>query len=36
MRDAQGRYSIVRRGQTIEELFDEEGGALPDPAESRE
>ncbi len=36
MRDAQGRYSIVRRGQTIEELFDEEGGVLPDQADSRE
>jgi diaminopimelate decarboxylase len=33
MRDAQGRYSVVRKGQTVEELFDEEGGdtdqALP-------
>jgi diaminopimelate decarboxylase len=36
MRDAQGRYSVVRRGQTIEGLFDEEGGVLPDPAESGE
>ncbi|MGA2199055.1 MAG: hypothetical protein ABSG45_03870, partial [Nitrososphaerales archaeon] len=28
MRDSQGSYSVVRRGQTVEELFDEEGGAL--------
>ncbi len=34
MRDAQGSYSVIRKGQTIEELFDEEGGALlqgPEP-----
>jgi diaminopimelate decarboxylase len=33
MRDAQGRYRVIRRGQTVEELFDEEGGAaLQDPS----
>jgi hypothetical protein len=35
MRDSQGGYSVVRRGQTVEELFEEEGGALPEAAAPR-
>ncbi len=27
MRDTQNRYSVVRKGQTVEELFEDEGGA---------
>ncbi len=27
MRDAQGKYSVVRKGQSVEELFADEGGA---------
>ncbi|MDG6926125.1 MAG: hypothetical protein JRN09_06185 [Nitrososphaerota archaeon] len=29
MRDAQGKYMVVRKGQTVEELFDDEGGDAP-------
>ncbi|MDA4135947.1 MAG: hypothetical protein OK449_02955 [Thaumarchaeota archaeon] len=28
MRDQQGKYVIVRKGQTVEELFDDEGGEV--------
>ena len=36
MRAAQGKYTVVRKGQTIEELFEEEGGTAPEPTESRQ
>ena len=36
MREAQGRYTVVRKGQSVEELFEEEGGTLPSGIESRE
>ncbi len=34
MRDAQGKYLVVRKGQSVEELFEEEGGdpSLMSPA----
>jgi len=28
MRDAQGKYQVVRKGQTVEELFESEGGVI--------
>ncbi len=31
MRDSRGKYQVVRKGQTIEELFEEEGGAIVPP-----
>jgi diaminopimelate decarboxylase len=34
LRDAQGRYSVVRKGQTVEELFDDEGGDVASPTAS--
>jgi diaminopimelate decarboxylase len=34
LRDAQGRYSVVRKGQTVEELFDDEGGDVASPTSS--
>ncbi|MGA2666347.1 MAG: hypothetical protein ABSF83_15535, partial [Nitrososphaerales archaeon] len=39
MRDAHGGYLVVRRGQTIDELFEEEGGSycdsVPDPSQTK-
>jgi hypothetical protein len=26
MRNAQGKYAVVRKGETVEELFEDEGG----------